>query len=105
MNDDSIPEERERLDSVGQPLESLPAERPRARGLLVLVATERQLLLIVLIVVAGTAGFAGFAQHASYVRSLPVVPTVVSQGYIAYEVIAAAMVVAICASDSPESCM
>ena len=50
-------------------------------------------VLIVLIVVAGTAGFAGFAQHASYVRSLPVVPTEVSQGYIAYEVIAAAMVV------------
>ena len=51
MSHDSAPEELERLDSAGQPLEGPPAEPMRSRGLLVLIATERQLLLIVLIVV------------------------------------------------------
>ncbi|MCB1489536.1 MAG: ABC transporter permease [Bauldia sp.] len=50
MSNDIAPEERERLDSAGQLPESPPAETPRARGFLVLIATERQLLLIVLII-------------------------------------------------------
>lgn len=45
-------------------------------------------VLIVVMAVAGGAGLAGLARHSDHVRSLEVVPTVVSQGYIAYQVLA-----------------
>lgn len=51
MSSDTRSEELERLDSVGRPLEEPPAGRIRERGLLVVIATERPLLLIVLIIV------------------------------------------------------
>jgi hypothetical protein len=44
--------------------------------------------LMVVMAVAGGAGLTGLAVHSSYVRSLEEVPTVVSQGYIAYQVLA-----------------
>ena len=51
MSSDTRSEERERLHSAGQPLEEPAAGRIRERGLLVIIATERPLLLIVLIAV------------------------------------------------------
>lgn len=51
MTSDSRPEDLERLDAVGQPLQEPPSRPVRKRGLLVIIATERPLLLIGLIVV------------------------------------------------------
>jgi len=60
MSSDTRPDDLERLDAVGQPLEEPPSKRARGRRLLILVATERPLLLIMLIVVL-IAGMAIFA--------------------------------------------
>ena len=51
MSNDSRPDDLERLDAVGRPLEEPPSRPVRERGLLVIIATERPLLLIGLIVV------------------------------------------------------
>ena len=51
-------------------------------------------LLLAIIVVAGGAGLLGFAVHWGYIRSLDVVPMTVDQGYIAYQVMAAAAALA-----------
>jgi hypothetical protein len=44
--------------------------------------------LIVVMALAGGAGLTGLARHSGYVRSLDEVPTTVSEGYIAYQVLA-----------------
>jgi len=49
-------------------------------------------VLMVVMAVAVGAGLAGLAQHSGYVRSLDVVPTVVNQGYIAYQVVTLSVV-------------
>jgi hypothetical protein len=48
--------------------------------------------LIAVMAVAGGASLTGLARHSSYVRSLEEVPTAVSQGYIAYQVLAVSTV-------------
>jgi ribose/xylose/arabinose/galactoside ABC-type transport system permease subunit len=49
MSSDTGSTERERLDSAGQPLAEPPAGRGRERGLLVIIATERPLLIVLII--------------------------------------------------------
>ena len=51
-------------------------------------------LLVAIIVIAGGAALLGLAAHWGYIRSLDVVPTVVDQGYVAYQVMASATVLA-----------
>ena len=51
-------------------------------------------LLVGIIVVASGAALVGFAAHWGYIRSLDAVPTAVDQGYIAYQVLTSAAVVA-----------